>query len=434
MKLTPKLKTGLLILGAVVLLVALVLVTGNAGKLFSGLVSLNPAGPLKFPAQTSPSRPSNDPIQIFIDTPVPANPVIEKIVFAVNKDFADQYPDWKTRADRIVADLNTGFAQTTQKRFEIGRYLTYDLKEKQPPFNSIQALVSDPANYVVPSFSKQKNTCNTGRLLIYAVVGDDVTFESSASGSGFNNYFPSVDSVYGTAIIYERKTKSTLLKESMPYFDDLESYYWTALRLPFHELGHSLGLATPEWYNYEYDDLTGVPPTLPHYSLNAMYPFDPQTNVGGSSIIHYPDKLWKFSDLNSFILNHGLCRGVTMEQIRSSVAKTVIVRVKDAAGNIVKNANVNVYGINNLYRYGADADPGYFVLKQSVLTDDNGNATIKIPADLTYMPPVAGTFDTEIVKVSKDGKYGGSFLTTYDLQRTRILENKTIHYLDIVVK
>jgi hypothetical protein len=415
MKFSRKLIISLIILAAGVFLVALFILTGNSANLFNASLSLLPQ---KINNSVIIKPVLEDPIQTLINTPVPTTPVVEKIVFAVNKDFADQYPDWKTRADRIVADVNTGFAQTTQKRFEIGKYITYEFNEKQPPFNSIEALTSNPASYVVPNKTNnvvlpQKISCNTGRLLIYLVAGDDVTLESPSGG---NYYSPSNDSVFGFAIIYERKTKSTLLKEDYPYMDDLESTYWNALKMVAHELGHSLGLAIPEWYNYEYEDLTSVPPTLLPYSLNAMYPFDPQANVGGSPIIHYPDKLWKFSDLNSFIINHGLCRGITMEQIKSATANTIIVRVKDIAGNIVKNATVN------------------FVLKQSVQTDDTGNATIKTPKDLTLTPPIAGNFDSEIVKVSKNGKYGGDYLTTYDLQRTRLLNNKNIHYLDIVIR
>ena len=425
----------MIILTAGIFLVALFILTGNSANLFNASLSLLPQ---KINNSVIIKPVLEDPIQTLIDTPVPTTPVAEKIVFAVNKDFADQYPDWKTRADRIVADVNTGFAQTTQKRFEIGNYITYEFNEKQPPFNSIEALTSNPSTYIVANktiaISKPNNSCNTHRLLIYAVVGNDVTLEHDPPYGSGNNYSPPIGGVYGFAIVYERKTKSTLLKESMPYFDDLESTYWNALKMTAHELGHSLGLALPEWYNYEYEDLTSVPPTLPPYSLNAMYPFDPHTGVGGSPIIHYPDKLWKFSDLNSFIINHSLCKGITTEQIKSATSNTVIVRVKDIAGNIVKNATVNVYGINNQYRRYGGADPAYFVLNQSVQTDDTGNATIKTPKDLTLSPPIAGNFDSEIVKVSKNGKYGGDYLTTYDLQRTRLLNNKNIHYLDIVIR
>ena len=199
-------------------------------------------------------------------------------------------------------------------------------------------------------------------------------------------------------------------------------------------MGHSLSLASPDWYLYEYEDLTPEPPKLQPYSLNQMYPMDPQTGVGGTSLIHYPDNLWKFSDLNVFIINHGLCNTITMDQIRTAMPKNVVVRVKDVTGNIVPGAKVNVYGINNQYRRYGNSDPSYFVLKLTVTTDASGNATIKTPQELTLIPPIFGNFDTEIVKVSKDGKYGGSFLSTYDLQRTRLMQNKTTHYLDIIIQ
>ena len=363
-------------------------------------------------------------IKSFINTSVPTDAVEEKIVFAINADFARKYPDWKMRADEVISYVNQVLSKNTKKRLTIGKYLTYEVYDKDSVNGVIEALQEDPAYHYLNNANSENSYY--GATLFYW-ISDDPKGASTASLSFSFSLGKNLDN----AIIREKETESTLRRKEdfVTEIQPQDAYFQQVLKV-VHEIGHSLGLAVPDWYRYKYMDMTGVRPELPDYDITTMFPSDPMINYIPSGWM-FSDA--QFSDLNSFIVNHNLYHQFNMHQISQMLPSRLVVRVRDANGNLISNAQVQVFGIKDTF-LPFSSDASFFQLRQTEVTNSSGEVFIKNPIELMQVPPVDATFASEIVKVSKDGKYGGSYVTKVDLQRARLLENKETYFVDITLR
>ncbi len=181
-----------------------------------------------------------------------------------------------------------------------------------------------------------------------------------------------------------------------------------------HEIGHGLGLAATDWYLFDLQDLSGVEPILPDYYPVEIGGTDPM----GSEYVGF--FRIRFSKLNAFILNHNLYHQLHSEQIQKALPQNMVVRVKDANGKPIPEAEVKIFTITKskvpIERTAS--------LRETVQTGKDGSVKMEIPP----------YFFAEIIKVSKDQKGGGAYVTLIDLQRTRLRKNKNTHYINVVLK
>lgn len=361
-------------------------------------------------------------IQNFLDIPISEQTIEEKIVFAVNEDFANVYPDWENAANEIIDYMNTILAINTKKRLKIGRYVTYEVPPEDSLALTLQNIRMDPA-FSLPNSSDDSLW---GGLTIVYYVGPK--FEEGGLG-GFGGLGARRGKNYGTATIYDEE-EDTLLRGKtyyeQQYGDNWEDSYSADAIITLHEVGHALGLAFPDWYLYDYGDLTNEAPLLDLFPYNvnfSRYPGDPMTNNPGESP--------RFSDLNALIINKNAQKQLTGTQIFSLLTRNVIVRVKDSNGDPVPWATVKVFGIKqgSIEFYGTDL----FVLRQTIQTNENGEVTIKAPLGQIDMPPEEFIFIADLVKVSKNDKLGAGYVDTIMLQEARLINGSYIYYMDIVL-
>lgn len=355
-------------------------------------------------------------LQNFINNPVPQKIVEEKIVFAVNEDFASRYPDWKERAADIIDYTNEILAKNTQVKLVIEKYMTYDaFANSNSP--SVDFATSDSRYYFVNNNDPKSLH---GGLTVFYLVHPDISFPTGSAGINFKN-----GKNFSFATIIEFEGESTLRKKedhgksgTTEYLVPETSFFW-ALYTPIHEIIHTFGIASPEWYTFNYSDETNIQPLLPYYRIEDIYPLEPMATSTRNVI--FPN--YELSELNAFIVNHNLDRSLNQDQIGKATTKNVIVRVKEKNGNLVPSAEVKVFGIPYVYR-GVTAED--YKLLETNTTSSSG--TTHIPT------PKANEYVTEIIKVSKDGKYGGAYLTLMDVQKTRLVDNSDTHYVDIILQ
>lgn len=359
----------------------------------------------------------------FLSTPIPNEPIEEKITFAVNKGFADKYPNWHGNADELINSINSILAINTQKRLKIEKYITYDEAVVSP---SNLSILAEDNNYFYPNGDNDLSLWG-GMTIFYYVSPTNNLPATSGGGSGAH-----FGKNYGVVYEYETEEQSPL--RGITYYQQIfgntwEDQYNQAIRYPLaHEIGHSLGLASPDWYALTTTDGTNEQPILHGEDMpspNVRYPSDPMTT--GSQ---YPTQ---FANLNAEIINRNLMRGFNSSQIFSVLAKNIVVRISDANGLPVQNATVKVFGVD---RAGYSPDipsPNSFVLRQTITTNANGEANIMAPLDNIEFENTGHQFTREIIKASKDGKRGGGYVDYVMLQETRLIDGGTTYRLNITI-
>lgn len=358
----------------------------------------------------------------FLSTPVPNEPVEEKITFAVNKGFVDKYPNWHSNADELINSINSILAINTQKQLKIEKYMTYDETVVSP---SNLGVLAENNNYFYPNGD---DLSLWGGMTIFYYISPTNNLPATSGGSSGAHF----EKNYGVVYEYETEEQSPL--RGIAYYrqtfgDTWQDQYNQAIRYPLsHEIGHALGLASPDWYNVSITDLTNEQPILHGEDLpspNVRYPNDPMTTGG-----QYPTQ---FSDLNAEITNRNLMRGFNSSQIFSVLLKNIVVRVRDANGVPVQNATVKVFGMDRAL-YSPDVqNPNASILRQTVITNANGEIGIVAPLDNIEFENMGHQFTSEIIKASKDSKHGGGYVDFVMLQKARIIDGLNTYYLDIAL-
>ena len=79
-----------------------------------------------FTFNTAHAANKNDDFSRFLRNTVSSPVSEEKIVFGVDKDYASAHSDWQAHANELMTFINEVLAKNTQKRFSIGKFITFD--------------------------------------------------------------------------------------------------------------------------------------------------------------------------------------------------------------------------------------------------------------------------------------------------------------------
>lgn len=381
------------------------------------LIGYYQAAPRVFPAATSTS----------IDT--------DRIVVAVNEDFAQRHPEWKERFQARLEEVNQAFAKTTLKRFEVDQYKTY-------PKENMYGLATNPDYF--PENAERRSICiflyGSSNLEIPKIKWVNDISDARGKHVSVNTNRGRYQSVW----LFEAEGFSAFQNlsvgdNSAPWF--IEQYIEYVLREASltlaHEFGHALALAAfGEWYLYSFPDNSLAEPHLPFFNL-ADITTDPMAN--SSQVLNGVPM--EFSELNSFIINRNLGRQYEAYEIAKMSSQRVIVKVVDGDGLPIVGASVKVFGSQR------GVDLGYewnAPLLETRTTNQHGDAEIE---GVGYISSAFWNVDGKIVasaeknlewiaktvKVEYDSKHAGRVFTLIDLQRTFLMEGNNIHLLRIVL-
>jgi len=338
----------------------------------------------------------------------------ENITFAVNKEYADSHPEWQERAGELIDYINNVLSQNTGKRYKISKFLTY-------PTSKYPSL-SDDGDYHLSDGSYG------GTTIFYFVydhatdvpkIVSDTNFVNAASKSVIDGQ------VFYNLWLVNRDTLHVLMGRTLlsQQENQTEETYDSFMTLPLHELGHTLGLAFGEWYNYDFVDKTNIPPNLGNYSFKDIYPYDPMAMAE-----RFP---YKFSGLNASLTRLNANHQFSFEDIAKMHSPKAFVRVKDDNGNSVSGATVKVFGAKKNAFYTKDNGQP---LLQLLTTDSSGMVEIdNIDSNFQLNDSPTVGWVAKIIKASKSGKSGGSIFTLVDSQISCIVNKSQTHYIDIVL-
>lgn len=358
--------------------------------------------------------------------------VINKINFAVNKDYAAQNPDWKARASEVIDFANQVFAKTTDVRFVINEFITFDIENiSQRKFDDKYYSLNNYDDYLQAATIFFWQPLNSEEQTI---VDDLAALRNFRFYYEFQNY--SIDN--RPAVKYKLDYLS-INDPEMEYFNILKGSSYLNNKYGdynferyaagiVHELGHIFGLSSPDMYLYQetYDN-TGISPLLEQ--------FDPIKRYGNDPMIYFDYTAaddFKFNSLNSFIINQNKNYQYTYENhyfYTRKFSSNVAVKAVDINGNPLPGITVNVYGARDNCSdcYG---DPKYKTVKnpllQSLQTDINGQVLINPTAVNTYVKkefPENTGYISKIVKVYDGNRAQAKYFTSYDLQKNKILNN-----------
>jgi len=341
----------------------------------------------------------------------------EPIVFAINKSYADKLSDWKERADKTIAYINNIFLKTTKKEYRIEKYLVYNDLDYEKTWN-------DPNFHV-----KWSGLGTTAIILLIHKAGITVEELKEISPSNIVNgaMDTSINGVsYHNILIAQSEIWNVLLGENQ------ELNYQTQFEVILHELGHTCGLAVPDWYLYSYKDCTHTEPLLPKYDLREVYPQDPMTASGRGN--------YQFSEFNSKIINMNLDHRYGYMDINQWFAKESKVYVTDATGNPIENAQVKIFCVKKSCFYCSTTcgdDSGVVDSsspEQVVYTDSAGYATYNGPEGRWDMSenPNTGCL-AKAIKVYYEEKSEAKYVNFLDLQMDYVLYNKQTHIDNIIL-
>ncbi len=350
----------------------------------------------------------------------------EAVMFAVEEEFANSHTDWKEEAKNVVDYINTTVMSDTNKKFKIDKFKTFNGSDWD-------SIASDPEYHIF-----KKGYCG----LTFAVSPIEETKMSTATINEINGkncptaYYSSEveDSILNGKQFFIDKYGDEHNNPRYPDLSNGEIIYYTSFYTIIHEMGHALGLAYPEWYFYEFSDHTELQPTLQQYSFAESYPAEAMGKNNEVAL--------NFSPLSKFIVAHNFKYGLTLFDIGKFIPRKAVVRVKKANGIVVPNANVKVFaGLNGCWfcnseqsRFGIGED-GKNILLQNLSTNSNGEVEVeRTETTWTHSEGDTPIWLGKIIKVEADGLTGGAYLTTFDLQKAKILDDIDTYYIDIVLR
>jgi len=339
--------------------------------------------------------------------PVPASDLIEKINFLVNEDFASEHPEMENNIFQMVEDVNAVLAKSgIEKRYALGEVMTY------PNAEALYSIRNTPGYFYDNNFVGNSNY--GGTTVVYWLQekwGENAQFFNDmgiAGGAGYTNIN---GKKYGLVYLTQLKTENPLLGKNNSlnaetYVTGL-SMYDAHLSGLLHELGHTLGCGSPEWYTIHCTDNSGTLPNLAFDQRN-LYPEDP---MSCADVVKYNIQEYKFSPFNSWLIDHNANHQVDNMPITIAAMEMKIqIKVVCSSGP-VSNADIKVYcGISS-----DGGGSGVVVNMETVLqqTKTNRYGVASIDNNGSY---IIG------VKASCDGKNAGSVITMTDLQKCFVVD------------
>lgn len=353
-------------------------------------------------------------------------PAIEPIIFALNKEYANKFPDWKNEADEIIENINFVFAKSTSKQFKINKYLTYNDSE-------YTNLFTNPENY--PEY--YQDVSNRGGLTYILLI-----HKTGISNQELKQFYGS-DNVNLAWTVYKGGKKYPTLLQANPESGNilLDEFRSILIFMPVHEIGHYLGLGVPDWYLYEYSDCTGINPKFPDYSTrkDSNFSKDPMTGL------QIDVDIMKFNELNSAIINRNLNFKYTYDDVRTNwFSKVTKVYVTDRNGIPIPDTTVKIFCARKGCWYcstqcsGATYSigvPSTSVPEQTLLTDKNGYVTYNGPVGAWEMSESQNSpCIAKAIKVYHNGKSNVKIVNFIDLQKNYVLNNSNEYITHIILE
>ncbi len=330
--------------------------------------------------------------------------VTEKIIYAVNDDYVQLNPQWKTGAQDIVDYVNGVLAKNTNKRYEIKEFRTFDIAK----WNQ---LAGDASYHYDNGFG--------GTTIFHWVetpntkIKPDVHYSKLINVTSFN---------YLGGMPYQQLFLVDSHYEYTPLLGRSQKTFETTMVVPLHELGHTMGLSVPDWYLYQLEDVSGVKPQLPSFDLRAQYPNDPM-----SSLENLP---YRFSDFNAAIINKNLRHEKTYLEISKITSSQIKVIVEDEAGQKISNATVQVFGGKKGCWYCQKIVSNPLIETQT--TSILGEALIAAPStEWTLNQDMNSKYIGFIVKASAGDLRGGAYVIGQQMQQHKFLTGDDIFTLTI---
>lgn len=351
--------------------------------------------------------------------PIPDSEYTEKIIFAVNEDFAVSHNGWEVKAQGIIDHINVVLDRSAgnKKRYAVKEFITYKISE-------LGVIDTNPKFYFDNGFTSRfvvndKPASPAGGTTIFIFMAETADQEIPEKFNRFGGA-PYMSTIFlsGRAYFQVWKrylTTSSLLTEVAESIKNGWPNNWRDVMVGalLHELGHSLGLAIPdEWYSYNFDDFSEGSPDLRHWQYE-MYPGDPMTAWLDSGTP------MKFADFNAWVI--GKNANHQYYDISEAIPKDIKVKVVDAQGFPVFGATVKVYGA--VKKGGTITDMG--VLLETLIANVDGEVVIT-----NDFPDV---WVAKGVKASLNGKYAGSVLTLTDLEISWLLKKMDTHTLTLTL-
>jgi len=364
------------------------------------LTTVNPGGTDSKTVQITVTTPIAD----LLLSPVPANELGEAITILGNRPVVDAIPNVAINANTLVNDVSAVFAKTTSKRYSMDSFKTYTDAE-------FAGIATNPAFFkdnAYPSNSRYGGT--TVVYYLYNNVSELPALFTTVGHHMFTTFTSIGGKTYGLIYVASYAPRSELngrieLSKTFPTMYDYLQYGFC------QELGHTLGLGSPEWYGVTLVDNSGISPNLGSYSLRAAYPMDPMTTPLNWNGI-------QFNAFNSWLVTNNANHQIEMWQVFSNLPKTIKVRIVDALGNPVAGASVKVYeALKNQVAPAGSAN--YYVqtdmslpeaLLQNAISDTNGEIVITRDFSIRL---------AKMVKAWSGTKSGGAFMEAVDLEDQR---------------
>ena len=323
----------------------------------------------------------------------------------MNESFAQTHSDWQARAQGIIDHVNVVLNRNegNRKSYSVGRFMTY------PDADFLKMAKGEiPENFFLDNgFSSDGG----GTTIFYYILEDYHSIVQIFLGSGLpapdfeKDVYRSIDGKmkrFATAWLAEGVDDS-LFTEVNP---DIRNFYpnWYDLKTAgvLHEaVGHGLGLAAEDQYNYNFKDKTGTLPDLGTYTLGLTdeYWGDPMTGSGG------PASLWKFAPFNAWVIDKNANHQYSVYEVMYGIPAEIKVKVVDSYGMAINGAAVTVFGALDAKK---TAHHEMKTLLETLTTDANGEAVIKNDFPDTWL--------AKGIKASHNGKYAGQYLILTDLE------------------
>lgn len=379
-------------------------------------------------------------IFIFLILPqiVKAQTVTENIIFAINQDYAQQNSDWQSKAQEIIDYVNEIFAKTTDIKYQIAAFKTY-----QP--DQFLAVKNNDSYYY---YLEEAGYVYAATLFFWQPTNtaDEALVDTLVQERGFRFYYDFNYELENTK--YDKPVISYKLEYLSSFKPELEALNLLAGRDYLnnkygpnefekyaanivHEFGHTFGLGMPDIYLYnESQDKSGAVPVLSDFDAVSNYGHDPM-------IFFNSDFLdFKFNQLNSLIINQNSRHqktAINPYYYRDIFADKVKIIVSDNYGNPIDKALIKVYGSRNACL--DCAKDNISPLLENKQTNDFGEVFINpTTVNTYYRDELVGNHEwlSKIIKVYVNGQSQAQYLTTYDLQQAKILNNDSIYEIEFI--
>lgn len=347
------------------------------------------------------------------------------IIFALNKGYVDQLPDWKEKADQFIERINTIFQKTTSENFKITKYLTYN-------DNEYGKLSAEPEKY--KEFYQHSEGDGFTYILLIHKLGlsrDDLMKQYGVARTLDSTMVQKIDNKEYYAVRLRNFEEVNVL---------MHPTATNSLSAAAHEIGHLFGTGSPEWYMYLYSDCTRLDPLFEDYNINhdPYFKNDPMTSSGLARLEDI-----EFNELSSAIINKGANLKYYSSHKWSWYSHTGKIHVVDKNGMPISGATIKIFcarlgcysgcDVCSGVKYGSGV-PANPEADEILTTDENGYAKFEIPLLGIENGKNKDNCIAKAIKAYYRDKSGAGVVNFIDLQKNYVLDNSNDYVLDIILE